>query len=126
MAYGQDMLILGFGDVYQNIDNTDGAVDNIKTFIENGKSVIFSHDTTSNINWDYEEFDSNPVTADGKEIKDSWLWSNNRKDWGYSLNSMFRSPVQNQCSVPTAKRHKTVDRAMLRMEEDNGKSISLK
>ena len=91
MLYGQDMLILGFGDVYQNIDNTDGAVDNIKTFIENGKSVIFSHDTTSNINWDYEEFDSNPVTADGKEIKDSWLWSNNRKDWGYSLNSMFRS-----------------------------------
>ena len=73
----------------KNIDNTDGAVDNIKRFIQNGKSVIFTHDTTSNINWYYEEFDADPVTEDGKQIKDGWLWNNNRKDWGYSLNSLF-------------------------------------
>lgn len=90
---GKDMLILGFGDVYENIDNTDGAVDNIKRFIQNGKSVIFTHDTTSNINWNYKEFNNEPITEDGKQIKDSWLWKNsiNRKDWGYSLNSLFRS-----------------------------------
>ena len=90
---GKDMLILGFGDVYENIDNTDGAVDNIKRFIQNGKSVIFTHDTTSNINWNYKEFNNEPITEDGKQIKDSWLWKNsiNRQDWGYSLNSLFRS-----------------------------------
>ena len=90
---GKDMLILGFGDVYENIDNTDGAVDNIKRFIQNGKSVIFTHDTTSNINWNYKEFNNEPITEDGKQIKDSWLWKNsiNRKDWGYSLNSLSRS-----------------------------------
>ena len=59
---GKDMLILGFGDVYENIDNTDGAVDNIKRFIQNGKSVIFTHDTTSNINWNYKEFNNEPIT----------------------------------------------------------------
>lgn len=35
------MLILGFGDVYENIDNTDGAVDNIKDLYRMAR-VLFS------------------------------------------------------------------------------------
>ena len=46
------MLIIGFADGFgmKNIDNTNGAVDAIRDFIEDGKSVLFSHDTTSFVN----------------------------------------------------------------------------
>lgn len=91
----RQMLILGFGDIYENIKNDEGQVDKIVKFIQDGKSVIFTHDTTSNMNWNYKEFtsESNPVTVDGKAIKDGYLWRGdvNRKDWGYSLNTLFRT-----------------------------------
>ncbi|MDO5135258.1 MAG: DUF5057 domain-containing protein [Eubacteriales bacterium] len=47
------MLIIGFADMYENIPNKKptneplGAVDAILQFIQDGKSVLFSHDTTS-------------------------------------------------------------------------------
>ncbi len=46
---GYNMLILGFGDSYggRNLDNTDGAVDYVKFFIDQGHSVLFCHDLTS-------------------------------------------------------------------------------
>lgn len=91
----KQMIILGFGDVYQNISNNNGEVDAIVKFIEDGKSVIFTHDTTSSINWDYREFaqgSRNPRTENDKSICDSFLWwTVDRKDWGYSLNTLFRS-----------------------------------
>lgn len=44
-----DMLIIGFGDRYgyMDIDNDNGAVDFIKYFVAEGKSVLFTHDLTS-------------------------------------------------------------------------------
>lgn len=44
-----NMLILGFGDMYclEDISNDYGAVDYIKYFIAQKKSVLFTHDTTS-------------------------------------------------------------------------------
>ena len=91
----KQMIILGFGDVYKNISNASGEVDAIKQFIKDGRSVIFTHDTTSSINWDYREFKdgaTNPRTEDNKSIKDEYLWKTvNRKDWGYSLNTLFRN-----------------------------------
>lgn len=91
----KQMIILGFGDVYKNISNASGEVDAIKQFIKDGRSVIFTHDTTSSINWDYREFKdgaTNPRTVDGISIKDGYLWDTvNRKDWGYSLNTLFRN-----------------------------------
>ena len=48
---GYDILIIGFADMYSNIDNTYSQVDDILDFIKSGKSVIFSHDTTSYINY---------------------------------------------------------------------------
>lgn len=115
------MVILGFGDVYENIDNSAeggklGAVDKLVEFIKSGKSVIFTHDTTSFVNYDYDEYqyptnidlkcDENPVTGeiirinapsfwpatiDGQYAFDKWIWKNGRKAWGYSLNTKFRS-----------------------------------
>lgn len=48
---GYDILIIGFADVYSNINNNYNQVDDILDFIKSGKSVIFSHDTTSFINY---------------------------------------------------------------------------
>lgn len=50
-----DMLVVGFGDMYANTTpsgsyseaQVKGAVDGIDLFVESGKSVVFSHDTTT-------------------------------------------------------------------------------
>ena len=49
----KQMVIIGFDDVYQNIKK-DG-VDALLEYIKSGKSVIFSHDTTSFFNYNYDE-----------------------------------------------------------------------
>ena len=48
----KQMLVIGFDDVYQDISDKNGQVQDILDFIKSGKSVIFSHDTTSYINYD--------------------------------------------------------------------------
>lgn len=52
-----DMLIFGFGDSYTDINNDNGALNNIQSYIDSGRSVMFSHDTTSFVNTDKTEFD---------------------------------------------------------------------
>lgn len=85
------MVILGFDDMVENIPS-DGAVKAIVNFIKAGKSVIFAHDTTSNINWDYRTTD---LKTDDKKYSggiDNWIWNvKNTPDWGYNLNKFFRS-----------------------------------
>ena len=49
---GYDMLIIGFADGFNNINNDCHQVEDILDFIKSGKSVLFSHDTTSYINYD--------------------------------------------------------------------------
>lgn len=52
-----NMLILGFSDCYGNL--TEEAINGpggITEFIDSGKSVLFAHDTTSFINFDYQEY----------------------------------------------------------------------
>ena len=68
-----DMLIIGFADMYKDIENEGpkgkpGAVDAILNFIQEGKSVLFSHDTTSHFN-------------------------NSSDTWGKSFNTILRSVV---------------------------------
>lgn len=41
---GVNMLVLGFGDNYEQIDNSTGAVDAIKAFIDSGRPVLLTHD----------------------------------------------------------------------------------
>ncbi len=71
-----DMLILGFGDCYSDIHNQDGALDNIRAFINSGKSVLFTHDTTSFVNLRQSEYE--PVRQ-GLSF------------WGYGINRYFRN-----------------------------------
>ena len=48
----EQMLVLGFADVYQDIPNNNGQVEEILNFVKKGKSIIFAHDTTSYVNYD--------------------------------------------------------------------------
>ena len=86
------MIIIGFADGFgvDNISNENGEVDAIRKFIADGKSVLFSHDTTSFINTAkgisrkkmYNENTGSP----SDDIPDSW-------EWGYSLNTYLRASV---------------------------------
>lgn len=49
-----DMLIFGFGDSYTDVNMTSNAISYTQQFIDSGKSVLFTHDLTSQIsNPDY-------------------------------------------------------------------------
>ena len=97
----QQMLIIGFADVYQDIPNEKGQVKAILEYIQSGRSVIFSHDTTSYVNYDktkmnneigtYTADDKNPLNVYG----DGYLKQENVANvtWGLSLNSTLRSVV---------------------------------
>lgn len=100
----QQMLIIGFQDVYQDI--SIDAVQEILKFIRSGKSVIFAHDTTSYINTDHQKiydqiardgYNSNGTVNSGGSIglyDDRWLWNTARNEnWGLSLNTILRSVV---------------------------------
>ncbi len=71
-----DMLILGFGDCYTDISNANGALDNIKAFIESGRSVLFTHDTTSFVNLPQNEYEP---------------YRSGLSFWGYGINRYFRN-----------------------------------
>lgn len=100
---GFDMIIIGFRDVYDNIPDNSVKVgeetkpspaEAILQFIEDGKSVIFSHDTTSFVNRDRRIYGD--LDTKNKEIPDiSWEGDKTRglDDWGYSLNSKLRTAV---------------------------------
>lgn len=77
---GYDMLIFGFGDSYSDISNENGALDNVVTFIESGKSVMFSHDTTS--------VDNNPDSMDNGQTHTKGVIN-----WGYNINKYFRNSL---------------------------------
>ena len=100
----QQMLVIGFQDVYQDI--SIDAVQEILKFIRSGKSVIFAHDTTSYINTDHKKiydqiardgYNLNGTVNNGGSIglyNDSWLWYTARNaNWGLSLNTILRSVV---------------------------------
>ena len=74
-----DMLILGFEDCYSDIASDD-VIMAVQSFITSGKSVLFSHDTTSYINFPESKYNSS-------RIPDVW------KYWGYHMNTFVRSLV---------------------------------
>lgn len=80
-----DMLILGFGDNYQFGSKNDSlknmaVSEAIRDYIEDGKSVLFTHDSSSYIN-----STAGKINADtGKES--NWYW-------GYEFNKTMRAAV---------------------------------
>jgi len=85
----KQMVIIGFDDVYQNI--SVNGVKAIKKFIMDGKSVIFSHDTTSFYTYKY---DKNNNVVNGQWLYTNWLINTvQRTDWGVSMNTVLREIV---------------------------------
>ena len=101
----KQMIIIGFADVYDNISNDNHAVDEILNFIKAGKSVLFAHDTTSYINYDWNKmynkiaqtsYTGNTATETGATVYwDEYLHKGNVNNvtWGLSLNKILRSVV---------------------------------
>lgn len=103
----QQMLVIGFADVYDDISDNNGQVQAILAFVRSGKSVLFAHDTTSYINYDYNKmyskiatskYNSNAYTQDGDENTDvrydRYLMNIVKNPtWGLSLNTILRSVV---------------------------------
>lgn len=95
------MLIIGFADGFgmKNIDNTNGAVDAIRDFIEDGKSVLFSHDTTSFVNTTEDVLRPDAVGSNDTPSlynPDTWPTLDSMPsawNWGYSLNTFLRAKV---------------------------------
>lgn len=80
-----DMLIIGFADMYYDLDNRNGAVDAIYKFIESGKSVLFSHDVTSFINVPEENtYEDIHLVFFSDDLSSP-------HEWGYDMNNYFRS-----------------------------------
>ena len=78
-----DMIIMGFEDCYEDIASA-GAVQAIDMFIKSGRSVLFSHDTTSYFNVERNMYNlSNESSGSGRP----WY------HWGYHLNQYIRSDV---------------------------------
>lgn len=75
-----DMLIFGFGDSYSDIKNDYGALYNIQAFIDSGRSVMFTHDTTSFVN--------TKVDGDNYDNTNAGI---TLKNWGYGINKYLRS-----------------------------------
>ncbi len=87
---GYDMLVIGFGDCYSKLDS-DAAMEAVRLFADSGKSVLFTHDTTSFTNVSsYSAWTSlakSEAGSDGKitMAQDTW--------WGYKFNTMLRNLV---------------------------------
>lgn len=75
-----DMLILGFADCYGDLDRTSANA--VVNFINNpsGKSVLFTHDTTSFVNLPFSPYPATSGTV-------------STSTWGYYFNTILRDSV---------------------------------
>ena len=96
----KQILIIGFADVYPDISNANHQVDKILEFIKSGKSVLFSHDTTSYVNYDKNMMHGKIATKeygtgeDTSIYEDTYLTDTVKNvTWGLSLNTILRSVV---------------------------------
>lgn len=77
-----NMLVIGFADMYTEI-NSEPAVKAILKFIADGKSVLFSHDTTSVFNAQKQSY----------QQKDGSVSNLGGIQWGYNFNTYLRNIV---------------------------------
>lgn len=77
-----DMLILGFADCYGNLGGD--AASAVVSFIGSGKSVLFTHDTTSICNLPQNYY---PTTSGSTVDQGSYYW-------GYYFNTLVRDAVK--------------------------------
>lgn len=92
-----NMIVMGFADVYQDITNVVDSQATLKLsplggvlkFIKDGKSVLFTHDTTSFVNVSSRDKLNNTNGPNGIIDASNSNWAY----WGYNINSVLRSVV---------------------------------
>ena len=99
------MVIMGFDDDYPDISNKYGQVEAILDYVKKGKSIIFTHDTTSYMNYDFynmhktmavkdaSEYDNEEENALPHIFYNQGLIKAGKGTWGYSLNQLLRAFV---------------------------------
>ena len=132
----KQMLVLGFADVYQDIKNNNGQVNAILDFVKSGKSIIFAHDTTSYVNYDYDKMEKKIVQNNYEEsaaayvYNDTYLGNRNNRTWGYSLNTVLRSVVGMDrygiTSTEQLENGKTLSEVLKEGKSLDGDSVSFK
>lgn len=91
MLKNYSMVVVGFADSYgaDDISNNNGALDNLKDFIKQGNSVLFTHDTMS-----YSAYSDGSTTWDGKtSINYGDKIRGSTGSGGYQLTDKFRSII---------------------------------
>lgn len=76
-----DMLIIGFGDCYGDFEKN--TADAVVDYIDTGKSILFTHDTTSFRN----------LPSGIKFWSEQYPTYNNHRYWGYYFNTILRDKV---------------------------------
>ena len=99
------MVIMGFDDDYPDISNENGQVEAILDYVKKGKSIIFTHDTTSYMNYDFYNMHKTMAVNDTSEYDtetkntlphifyNKGLIDKGKGTWGYSLNQLLRAFV---------------------------------
>lgn len=99
------MVIMGFDDDYPDISNKYGQVEAILDYVKKGKSIIFTHDATSYMNYDFynmhktmavkdaSEYDNEEENALPHIFYNQGLIKAGKGTWGYSLNQLLRAFV---------------------------------
>lgn len=84
---GYDMVVIGFGDEFacQDISNDNGAVDNIKYYIETGNPVLMSHDVLS--------YNSYSDGGENTNLHVNFIDKVNLENWSYDLTSALRDII---------------------------------
>lgn len=93
-AAGFNMLIIGFGDMYQELNQS--AANAVVSFIGTGKSVLFTHDTTSLTNVPNIYGSNNSFVSSGSGSSFSTYQPNfsDPANWGYYFNTILRDAVK--------------------------------
>jgi len=76
-----NMIILGFADCFNDIEE-EKTLRAIEDFIASGKSILFTHDTTS----------FNNLAVEGRDPRGEWR-DHQDTIWGYHINRYFRNIV---------------------------------
>ncbi len=89
-----NMLIIGFGDMYQELNQS--AANAVVSFIGTGKSVLFTHDTTSLTNVPDVYGSNNSFVSSGSGSNFSTYQPNfsDPANWGYYFNTILRDAVK--------------------------------
>jgi len=98
-----DMLVIGFDDMYQELGSN--AADAIVSYIGTGRSVLFTHDTTSQANVPFSSYMSQSgVKSFGGDLA----------YWGYYFNKILRPAVNlDRYGIRSSYQEKVADESAL-------------